>query len=99
VVPTASGNVFMFCVPVLVFGGTVGVRSRFHVLRAQTRFWRCLRHQVPISCLALLNSFLAVPTASGPDFMSCAPGHFFGGAEGVGSRFHVLHFQTCFRLF
>jgi hypothetical protein len=31
--------------------------------------------------------------------MSCAPGHFFGGAESVGSRFHILHRRTRFRLF
>jgi hypothetical protein len=30
-VPRASAPVFMFCPPELVFGGTEGVRSRFHV--------------------------------------------------------------------
>jgi hypothetical protein len=37
----ASGPVFMFCAPELVFGGVEGVGSRFHVLRSQTRFRRC----------------------------------------------------------
>jgi hypothetical protein len=37
-VPRASGFVFMFCVPRPIFGGTMGVRSRFHVLRSKTRF-------------------------------------------------------------
>jgi hypothetical protein len=32
--PRASSTVFMFCVPSLVFGGTEGVGSRFHVLCA-----------------------------------------------------------------
>jgi hypothetical protein len=36
--PRESGPVFMFCVPVLVFDGTEGVESRFHVLRYQSRF-------------------------------------------------------------
>jgi hypothetical protein len=39
-VPTTSGPVFMFCVPGLIFGGSEGVRSSFHVLRSWTRFWR-----------------------------------------------------------
>jgi hypothetical protein len=39
-VPRASGSVFMFCSPGLVFGGTTGVGSRFHVLHSFTRFRR-----------------------------------------------------------
>jgi hypothetical protein len=30
-VPGALGPVFMFCAPGLMFGGTEGVESRFHV--------------------------------------------------------------------
>jgi hypothetical protein len=37
-VPRVSGPVFMFCTPGLIFGGTEGVGSRFHVLPARTRF-------------------------------------------------------------
>jgi hypothetical protein len=37
-VPRTSAPVFMFCAPGLVFGGTEGVVSRFHVLRARTLF-------------------------------------------------------------
>jgi hypothetical protein len=37
-VTRASGPFFMFCAPGLVFGGNEGVGSRFHVLRARTRF-------------------------------------------------------------
>jgi hypothetical protein len=36
--PRASSTVFMFCAPGLVFRCTEGVGSRFHVLRARTRF-------------------------------------------------------------
>jgi hypothetical protein len=37
-VPRASGSVFMFCAPGLVFGDTEGVESRFYVLSSRTRF-------------------------------------------------------------
>jgi hypothetical protein len=39
-VPKASGPVFMFLAPVLIFDGTEGLRSRFHVLRTRTHFRR-----------------------------------------------------------
>jgi hypothetical protein len=39
-VPRASAIVFLFCAPRLVFSGTEGVGSRFHVLRARTHFRR-----------------------------------------------------------
>jgi hypothetical protein len=41
--------------------------------------------------------FSTVSMASGSFFMLCAPGHVFGGTEGIGSHFHVLRFQTHFR--
>jgi hypothetical protein len=53
--------------------------------------------RVPFSCFALPYSFSAVPRASGPVFMFCAPRLVFGGAGGVGSRFHVLRARTDFR--
>jgi hypothetical protein len=37
-VPRASSLVFMFCAPRLIFDGTKGIRSSFHVLRFRTRF-------------------------------------------------------------
>jgi hypothetical protein len=40
-VPGALGPFFMLCAPELVFGGTEGVGSRFHVLRSHNRFRRC----------------------------------------------------------
>jgi hypothetical protein len=81
----------------LIFGGTVGVGSRFHVLRARTRFPRCRVRQVPFSCFPRPGSFSTVPRALGPVFIFCTHGLFFGHAECVGSRFHVLRAQTHFR--
>jgi hypothetical protein len=96
-VPRASGPVFIFCVPVLIFGNTEGVSSRFHVLRCKTRFLRCGGRRLLFSCFALPDTFSAVSRASGPVFIFCVPVLVFGGAEGVGSCFHVLrsraHFQ------
>jgi hypothetical protein len=93
----ALGPVIMFCAPGPLFGDTGGVGSLFHVLRYQTHFRRCRGRRVPFSCFALLDSFLAVPRASGPDFMFCAPGSVLGGTEGVGSRFQVLRYRTRFQ--
>jgi hypothetical protein len=53
--------------------------------------------RVPFSCVVRPDSFSAVPRATGPVFMSCAPGLVFGGIEGVGSRFYVLRTRTHFR--
>jgi hypothetical protein len=89
----------MFCGPGLAFCGNVGVGSRFHVLRSRTRFQRYCGRQLRFSSLARMNSFSAVPTASGPIFMFCVPRHFFDGVVGVGSRFHVLRPRTLFRQF
>jgi hypothetical protein len=89
----------MFCIPVLVFGGTEGVKSRFDILRARARFQRYRRRQVTFLCFARPNSFSAVQTASGPDFMFCAPGNISGGAEGVGSRFSYFALPDSFSAF
>jgi hypothetical protein len=51
-VPRALGPVFIFCVLELIFGGTEGVGSRFHVLRYRTRFRRYRASRVPFSCFA-----------------------------------------------
>jgi hypothetical protein len=51
-VPRASGPVFMFCVPVLIFGGTGCVGSHFNVLRAHNHFRRYRGRRVPFSCFA-----------------------------------------------
>jgi hypothetical protein len=87
----------MFCASGLIFGGIKDVGSRFQVLRSRTCFRRYRGRRVPFSCFARTDSFLAVPRASGPVFMFCAHRLIFGGIEGVGSRFHVLHVRTHFR--
>jgi hypothetical protein len=92
-----SGPFFMFCAPGLVLDGIEGDRSRFHALRARTRFRWYRGRRVPFSCFVLPDSFSAVPSASGPVFMFCAPRLLFGGTEGAGSSFHVLRFLTRFR--
>jgi hypothetical protein len=93
----ASGHVFIFCAPGLIFGGAEGVGSRFHVLGAQIHFRRYLGRRVTFSCFARPDSFSAVPRAWGPVFLFCAPGLVFGGIEGVGSRFHVVRSRMSFR--
>jgi hypothetical protein len=96
-VPRASVPVFMFCAPRLIFGGTEGVGSRFHIVRARTHFQRYRGCLVPFSCFTLLDSFSAMPSASGAVLMFCAPGLIFWGTEGVRSHFHVFRSRTCFR--
>jgi hypothetical protein len=95
----------MFCAPGAVFGSTEAsgpvfyvlcsifvrterVGSRFHVLRSRIHFRRYRGRRVPFS---------AVPTASGPVFLICAPGPVYIGIERVGSRFNVLRSQTHFQ--
>jgi hypothetical protein len=87
----------MFCAPGLVFGGTVGVGSRLHVLRARTSFRRYRGRRVPFSCIALPDSFSAVWRALDTVFRFCAPVLVFSGCEGIMSRFHVLCSRTRFR--
>jgi hypothetical protein len=92
----ASGPFFMFCAARIIFGGTEGIRSRFHVWSARTRLPQYRGRRVPFSSFALPDACSTVPRASGPVFMFCAPELIFGGTEGVVSRFHVLHTQTRF---
>jgi hypothetical protein len=96
-VSRASGPVYPFCVPELVIGGMEGVVSCFHVLRSWTRFRHFRGRRVPFSCFASPYSFPAVPRASCPVFMFCAPVLIFGETEGVVSGFHVLCSRTYFR--
>jgi hypothetical protein len=95
-VPGASGPFFMFCAPGLVFDRTEGVGSRFHVLHSHTRFRRYRGRRVPFSCFVLRDSFSALPSASGPVFMFCAPGLIFCGTEGDGFLFLILRFGLVF---
>jgi hypothetical protein len=91
-----SRPVFMFYAPRLVFGGTEGVGSHFHVLRVRTHFRLYRGRRVPFSYFALPNSCSAVPRVKGLVFMFCVPGLIFDGIEGVRSCFHVLLSRTCF---
>jgi hypothetical protein len=97
VVPRASGPVFMFCAPELIFGGFEDVGCSFQVLRSRTRFRRYRGRQIPFSRFVLPDSFSAVPRVSGPVFMFCALVLVFGGTESIGSRFHFLRSRTHFR--
>jgi hypothetical protein len=92
VVPRAPGLVVMFCIPEIVWGGTQGVASSFHVLRSRTRFLRYRGRRVSFACFALPDSFSAVPRAPGPVFMFFAHELVMGGTEGAGSHF------SCFAL-
>jgi hypothetical protein len=74
-----------------------GRRVPFSCFALPDTFSECGGRRVPFSCFALPDTFSAVSRASGPIFMSSAPGHVFGGAEGVRSRFHVLRSRTLFR--
>jgi hypothetical protein len=96
-VPRLSGSVFMFCAREHFFGETKGVGSHFHVLRARARFRGYQGRLLPFSCFVLSDTFSTVSRASIPVFMFRAPELVFGGIEGVGSLFHVLHCQNHFR--
>jgi hypothetical protein len=96
-IPRESGPVFMFCVPGIIFSGTEGVRSRFHVFRSLTCFWGCGGRRVRFSCFVRLDSFSAVPRVLGPVFMFCTTGVVSRGTEGIGSRYHVFRSRTHFR--
>jgi hypothetical protein len=88
----------MFCMPELIFDGTEGIDTRFHVLRSLTRFSWYRWRRVSFSNFELPNSFSTVPSASGPIFMLFAPGLSFGGTEAVQYCFHVFRSRTYFRL-
>jgi hypothetical protein len=78
-------------------GSSEGAGSGFHVFRARNRFQRYRGRRVPFSCFVLSDSILAVPSASGPVFLFCAPGLNFGSTEGICSLFHVLRSSSRFR--
>jgi hypothetical protein len=64
-----------------------GVRSRFHVLRSLTHFWRFRGRRVSFSCFVIPDSFSAVPRASSLVFMCCAPKLIFGSSRVSGPVF------------
>jgi hypothetical protein len=87
----------MFCASRLIFGGTEGVVSCFHVLHSRTRFSWYRGRRVSFVCFALPGTFSAARRASGLDFIFCAPGLIFVDTEDVGSHFLVLCARTRFR--
>jgi hypothetical protein len=96
-VPRASGPVFIFCAPGLIFDARGGVSSNFHVLRSRTRFRLYRGRRFQFSCFVLPNSFSAVPRAPVPILMFCAPVLIFIGTEVLESRIYVFRSQTHFR--
>jgi hypothetical protein len=91
-----SSPVFMFCSLELVWGGTVGVGSSFHVLHFRTRFRRYRGRQVQISCFALPDPFSEVKRVPSSAFMFCASELILHGTEGIMYCFHVLCSGTNF---
>jgi hypothetical protein len=81
-VPRAYAPFFMFCAPRLVFGGTGGVGSNFLILRALTHFQRYRGRPFSFSCFPLPDMFSAVPRASCPIFIFCAPRLVFDNNQG-----------------
>jgi hypothetical protein len=96
-VPRASSPFSTFFTLGIVFGGAECVGSLFHVLPSRTHFRRYRGRRVSFSCFARPDPFSAIPRASVPVFMFCAPGLHFGGTDGVGSCFHMLCSRTLFR--
>jgi hypothetical protein len=95
-VPSSPDLVITYLAPRLAFGGIEGVGSSFHVLRSQTHFRRYRGRRVQFSCFALPDSFSAIPRASSPLFMFCAPRPDLSGTESDRSSFHVLRSLTRF---
>jgi hypothetical protein len=94
VVSRALDPVFIFLTPGLVFGGTEGIDSNFHISRSRTRFRWYRGCQIHCTCLALPNSLELAPVSF---FMFRAPRLIFGGTEGVSFSFHISRSRTNFR--
>jgi hypothetical protein len=89
-----SGPIFMFCACELIFGGTDGVGSRFHVLRSRTRFQRCRVRRVPFSCFAWPDSFSAILRASDLVFIFSALEHVLGWSVGPTCQWRIIRWMT-----
>jgi hypothetical protein len=93
-----SGPVCLFCAPKLVFDSIKGVRSCFNVLHSRIRFGRYRGRRVTFQYFVLSDLFWAVPRASGPDFMFCAPELIWSNTEGVGSCFSCVALPDSFSM-
>jgi hypothetical protein len=87
----------MFYTSGLIFSGTEGVGSRFLILLVRTHFRRYQGRRVRFSSFALSETFLALPRASGPVFLFCAPGFVSRCTASVRFHFHVLRSRSRFR--
>jgi hypothetical protein len=67
-VSRAPSPVFMFCAPKLVFSGTEGVGSRFHILCSPARFGRYRGHRVLFLCVAFHDLFFKGTKGVGTHF-------------------------------
>jgi hypothetical protein len=93
----ASGPVFMFGAPELIFGDTEGVGFVFHISRSRTHCPRYRGRRVLFSSFARSDSFSTESRASCRVFMFCAPGLIYSDTQAVGSGFHVSRSWTHFR--
>jgi hypothetical protein len=84
----------MFCAPGIIFGYAEGAGFDCHILRSRNHLGRYRQRQVPFSCFALPNSFLAILRAPGPVFMFYSLGLILVDTVGAESRFQVLRFHT-----
>jgi hypothetical protein len=89
-VPRALGPFIMFCAPGLVFDGTEGVGSHFHVLRFRTRFGGTVSVGSRFHVLRSRARFRRYRGRRVLCSLFCAPELIFGGSEGVGSCFPVF---------
>jgi hypothetical protein len=93
-VPRASGPVFMFFTPELIFGGTDGIGSHFHFFASELVFDDTEGVGSCFLCFALPGSFGAKARALGHVFKFYAPGLILDGTEGTWPCFHVLRYQN-----
>jgi hypothetical protein len=95
-VPRAWGPIFRFCAPELVFSGTNGDGSRFHILRSRTHFRRYRDRRVPFSCLAHPDKFSTVPRASSPISCLSLPNTFSAVSWASGPFFMLCAVELIF---
>jgi hypothetical protein len=91
------GSFSSFCGTGHFLGGIEVIGARILVLRSRTRFLRYRGRHGSFSCFALPDQFWEVPRPSWLVFKFFAPGHFFGGTEGIGYRIQLLRSHTRFR--
>jgi hypothetical protein len=82
----------MFCVSGLIFGGTVGVGSGFHVLLTQSHFRRRRSHFHVLRSRTIFDDAEGVVSRFHVLLLDS-----FSAVRGCRSRFHVLRSRTRFR--